>query len=226
MIRGERVVEREFIRQATAQDIDALTDIYIECFPERVNEVFGGSHRRVFIKDYLLFYLAWDPASNWVYVEDRVIVGFIMVPCHYSPWKAMLSHGQLFRWIGHFLVGEYGFPTHLVKKFFSGGFACSAEPAIKRLQGKAYIHLIAVRATDRKQQSRGLLGIGRQLMRWAIADHRRKGIHFWWGVVQPSGSRFLPLWKRIGFKICPISNGDSLGWMGDPDENLRHSECR
>ena len=59
-----------FIRQATPQDIDALMDIYIECFPERVNAVFGGPHRRVFIRDYLLFYLAWDPTSNWVYVKD------------------------------------------------------------------------------------------------------------------------------------------------------------
>jgi hypothetical protein len=226
MMRGEGIVGKEFIRQATAHDIDALIDIYIECFPERVNEVFGGPHRRVFIRDYLLFYLAWDPASNWVYVKDGIVVGFIMVPCHYSPWKAMLSRGQLFRWIGHFLIGEYGFPTHLVEKFCSGGFAFSSDPAIKRLQGKPYIHIIGVRATDGKEPSRGLLGIGRQLMRWAIADQRRKGIHFWWGVVQPSGSRFLPIWKRIGFKIRPISNGDFLGWMDDLDDDLRHCECR
>ena len=63
-------MSNEFIRQATAQDIDALVDIYIESFPERVKEVFGGPHRRVFIGDYLLFYLAWDPTSNWVYVKD------------------------------------------------------------------------------------------------------------------------------------------------------------
>jgi hypothetical protein len=226
MIRGEGLRGREGIRQAMPQDIDALVDIYIECFPERVTEVFGGPHRRVFIRDYLLFYLAWDPPNNWVYVRDGTVMGCIMVPCHYSPWKAMLCHAQLFRWIGHFLMGEYGFPRHLVKKFLSGGFAFSSDPAIKRLQGKPYIHLIAVRASEGKELSRGLMGIGRQLMRWAIADQRRKGIHFWWGVVQPSGSRFLPIWKRIGFKIRPISNGQSLGWMDDLDDDLRHSECR
>ena len=138
----------------------------------------------------------------------------------------MLSRGQLFQWIGHFFMGEYGFPTHLVKKFFMGGFAFSSDPAIKRLQGKPYIHVIGVRATDGRELHRGLLGIGRQLMLWAIADQRRKGIHFWWGVVQPSGSRFLPIWKRIGFKIRPISNGDSLGWMDDLDDDQRHYECR
>jgi hypothetical protein len=217
---------REFIRQATPQDIDALVDIYIECFPERVNEVFGGPHRRVFIRDYLLFYLAWDPRGNWVYVRDDAIEGFIMVPCHYSPWKAMVSGAKLLRWIGHLLMGKYGFPLHLAKRFLSGGFAFSSDPAIRRLQGKPYIHLIAVKATNGKEPSRGLLGIGRQLLYWVIADHRKKGIRFCWAVVQPTGSRFIPIWKRIGFKICPISNGQFLALLGEPDEGLCRSEGR
>jgi GNAT superfamily N-acetyltransferase len=212
------------IRQVTLSDVEALVDIYIACFPERVSEIFGGSHRRVFIRDYLLFYLAWDPASNWVYVRDDIIVGFIIVPCHYSPWRAMLSRGQLFKWIGHFFMGKYGFPIYVVKKFFSGGFAFSSDPAIKRLQGRPYIHTIGVRAIGERERSRGLLGVGRQLMRWAIADQRQKGIHFWWGIVQPSGRRFLPIWKRIGFKIRPLSNGDFLGWMDDFDDDLRPCE--
>jgi hypothetical protein len=219
-MRGEGVVGKESIRQATPQDIEALVDIYIECFPERVNEVFGGPHQRVFIRDYLCFYLAWDPASNWVYVREGVVVGFIMVPCHYSPWRAMLSRAQLFRWIGHFLVGKYGFPLHLVKKFLRGGFSFTSEPAIMRLRGKPYIHLIAVKASDGRQPSRSLLGIGRQLLGWVIADHRKKGVHFWWAVVQPSGNRFIPIWKRVGFKIYPISNGECLALLGDPDEDL------
>jgi hypothetical protein len=226
MMRGGGAVEKEFIRQATPQDIEALVDIYIECFPERVNEVFGGPHRRVFIRDYLLFYLAWDPSNNWVYVKDSAVVGFIMVPCRYSPWGAMLSGAQLFRWIGHLFMGAYGFPIPLVKKFFRGGFTFSSDPTIKRLQGKPYIHLIAVKTTDGNEPSRGLLVIGRHLLRWVIAEQRRKGIHFCWAVVQPTGSRFIPIWKRIGFKICPISNGESLALLGDPDADLRHSECR
>ena len=219
-------MSNEFIRQATPQDIDALVDIYIESFPERVKEVFGGPHRRVFIGDYLLFYLAWDPSGNWVYVKDGVVVGFIMVPCHYSPWRAMLARAQVLRWIGHFLLGEYGFPGRLVKQFFSGGFAFSSDPTIRRLQGKPYIHLIAVKATNGKEPSRGLLGIGRQLLYWVIAEHRKKGIHFCWAVVQPTGSRFIPIWKRIGFKIRPISNGQFLALLGEPDEDLCRSEGR
>ena len=54
--REEAVVGKEFIRQATPQDIDALLDIYIECFRKRVDAVFGRPQRRVFIGDYLLFY--------------------------------------------------------------------------------------------------------------------------------------------------------------------------
>jgi len=222
---GEGLVGKEFIRQATRYDIDALVDIYIECFPERVNKVFGGPHRRAFIGDYLLFYLGWDPPSNWVYVRDGAVVGFIIVPCHYSPWKAMLSHAQLFRWISHCLTGKYGFPLHIVKQFFSGGFAFSSDPAIKRLQGKPYIHAIAVRPSDGKEPSQGLVGIGRRLLHWAIVDQRRKGIHSWWAVVQPAGTRFIPIWKRVGFKLYPISDGHFLALLGDQDDNLRHSKC-
>jgi GNAT superfamily N-acetyltransferase len=226
MMREEGRVGEEFIRQATPQDIEALVDIYIECFPERVAEVFGAPHRRIFIRDYLLFYLAWDPASNWVYVKDGAIVGFVMVPCHYSPWKAMLSPAQLFQRICHFLLGKYGFPMYVVKQFFSGGFAFTSDPMIKRLQGKPFIHLIAVKATNGKESTRGLLGIGRQLLRWALAEQQKQGVHFWWALVQPSGSRFIPIWKRMGFKICPISNGEALALLGEPDEDIRHFEWR
>jgi hypothetical protein len=45
-------------------------------------------------------------------------MGFIMVPCHYSLWRAMLDRAQLLRWISHFLIGAYGFPLYLMKKFF------------------------------------------------------------------------------------------------------------
>jgi hypothetical protein len=134
----------------------------------------------------------------------------------------MLSQGQLFRWIGNFLTGAYGFPIRLATKFLQGGFAFSGEPAIKQLQGKPYVHLIAVKASDGNTPSRGLLGVGRQLLHWAIADQRRQGIHFCWALVQPTGSRFIPIWKRIGFKIYPLSNGESLALLGNPDTDLRH----
>jgi hypothetical protein len=182
-------------------------------------------HRRVFIRDYLLFYLAWDPPNNWVYVKDGTIVGFIIVPCHYAPWRAMLVRAQLFRWVGHFFMGEYGFPIIVMKKFIGGGFSFTSDPAIKRLSGKPYIHLIAVKPMEGREPSNGLLGIGRELLCWVITDLHKKGIHFCWAVVQPTGSRFIPIWKRIGFKIHPISNGEFLALLGDLDEDLRHSEC-
>jgi GNAT superfamily N-acetyltransferase len=226
MMQGEGVIGKEFIRQVTPQDIDVLIDIYVECFPERVDEVFGGPHRRTFIRDYMRFYLLWDPTSNWVYVRDGAIVGFIMVPCRYCPWKVVLSHGQLFRWIGHLLAGKYGFPTQLIKKFLRGGFAFTTDPAIKRLWGQPYVHLLALRTADHGGKSRGLLGVGRQLLRWAIEEHRKRGYRFWWGVVPPATSRFIPIWERAGFRLIPISNGAYLGvWRGE-DENHRHSEWR
>jgi hypothetical protein len=219
-------VGNEFICQATPQDIDALVDIYIECFPDRVEEVFGGSHRRTFIRDYLLFYLSWDPMSNWVYVRDGAVVGFVIVPCRYCPWRAMLSQGQLFRWIGHFLKGEYGFPIYPIKKFLSGGFTFTADPAIKRLWGQPYIHVLALRDAERRGRSRGLLGVGRQLLHWAIDEHRKRGYRFWWGVVPPTATRFIPIWERAGFRLTPISNGAYLGvWRGEEDDS-RHSEWR
>lgn len=217
---------QEFIRKATPQDIDALVEIYIECFPERVKEIFGGPHRRTFIRDYLLFYLSWDPESNWVYVKDGAVVGVIIAPCRYSPWRAALSGGQLFRWLGHLLSGEYGFPFRIVKMFLTGGFAFTSNTAIRRLWGKPYIHLVAVKATERGEPSRGLLGIGRQLVCWVIAEQRKKGVRFWWGLVQPTTSRFIPIWKRIGFRIFPISHGEYLALLDEPDGDLRHPECR
>jgi hypothetical protein len=115
----------ELIRNATSEDLDALVDIYIECFPERVKEVFGGPHRRIFIRDYLCFYLSWDPASNWVYVQDGAVVGFLIAPGHYSAWKAI------------FVGGRMGSPSILASNFSAGASpslripllsACTANP--------------------------------------------------------------------------------------------------
>jgi hypothetical protein len=204
----------ELIRNATSGDLDALVDIYIECFPERVKDVFGGPHRRTFICDYLRFYLSWDPASNWVYVQDGAVVGFIIAPGRYSSWRAMLSGGQLFRWIGHFCRGAYGFPVHIGKQFLRGGFAFTADSAIKRLQGKAYIHLIAVKAVARMKPSGVSPTI--QLVRWMFAEHRKRGIHFWWAVVQPTQRRMIPFWQWMGFRFCTITNGQYLAMLGEP----------
>jgi hypothetical protein len=214
------------IRNATSQDIDALIDLYVECFPERIREIFGGPHRRTFIRDYLRFYLSWDPEHNWVYVKDGAIVAALIAPCCYSPWRAALSHGQLFRWLGHLVSGEYGFPLHIVKSFLIGGFAFTSNSAIRHLWGKPYIHAIMVKPTARREPSRGLLGIGRELLGWMLDNHRKKGICFWWAVVQPTTSRFIPVWRRLGFRISPISNGHFLALWGEADADMRHSECR
>jgi GNAT superfamily N-acetyltransferase len=226
MRRVETSVGREGIRLVAPQDLDDLVDIYIECFPDRVREVFGGHHRRTFIRDYLRFYLSWDPMSNWVYVSDGAVVGFILVPCRYAPWRAMLTQGQLFRWIGHLLTGGYGFPAYPIKKFFSGGFAFTTDPAIKRLWGQPYVHLLALKTADRNGRSRGLLGVGRQLLHWAIAEHRKRGYRCWWGVVPPTTTRFIPIWERAGFRLTPISNGAYLGVCRGGDGDPRHSEWR
>ena len=215
---------KDHIRQATFQDIEALVDIYIECFPERVKEVFGGPQRRVFIHDYLRYSLALDSAHNWVYVRAGSVVGFVMAPCEYSPWRAMFSQGLLFRCAGHFLTGKYGFPLHIMKGFLKGGFTFDSDPAIKRLRGKPYIHLDAVKPVNQRESSKGLLGIGRQLMQWAIAAQRKNGANFCWGIVQPTASRYLPIWKRVGFRVYPISNGRWLIQHGESDEGIHHSE--
>jgi ribosomal protein S18 acetylase RimI-like enzyme len=224
MRREQEPAATDGIRHTAPQDIEALVDIYIECFPERVREIFGGPHRRTFIRDYLQFYLAWDPSSNWIYVQNGAVVGFIMLPYRYSPLRATLSQGRLLRWVGHFLKGEYGFPLHLVMKFLGGGFSFAADARVKNLWGKPYIHLIAVKDTDPGRSSHGLQGVGRRLLRWAITEQQKKGMRFCWGVVQPEGTRFIPIWKRLGFKIIPLSKKESLALWGELDENLRDSE--
>jgi hypothetical protein len=215
---GDKRDKKDYIRAATYDDIDAIVEIYMQCFPERVKEIFGGAHRRIFLRDYLLFSLSLDPMNNWVSIQDGAVVGFIMAPCHYSQWRAMFSRWQLLRWVGHFLTGQYGFPAYLIRGFFRGGFTFDSDPAIKRLWGKPYIHLDAVKATEQREPSKGLLGVGRQLMRWAIAEHRKRGVNFCWGIVQPTASQYLPIWKRVGFKVSPISHGRWLILLGEPDE--------
>ncbi len=195
-------MEEGIIRHPSVRDIEALVDIYIECFPDRVEEVFGGAYRRTFIHDYLRFYLSWDPENNWVYLLDKKILGFVIGPCRHAPARAALAHGQVWRWLWHLLTGRYGFPLHIIKLFLTAGFAFNRKPAIKQLWGNPYIHLFAV--TPRFQG----MGIGSKLMGWTLDQYRKQGVDFCWLVVEGGNERAIEFYKRFGFWIRErLANG-------------------
>jgi ribosomal protein S18 acetylase RimI-like enzyme len=198
------------IRHPVEQDIAALVEIYITCFPDRVREVFGGSHRRLFIGDYLRFYLAWDPAHTWVYAAGGEVLGMVISPCFYSPIRAALRRGQVFTWLWRLVSGRYGWPFHIIALFLRSGFAFNPDPAIKQLWGKPYIHLFAV-----TQGSQGK-GIGSKLMRWTLDQFERQGIDCCWLLVQRSNLRGVNFYTRFGFRrYKSLANGDTIMVWGN-----------
>jgi ribosomal protein S18 acetylase RimI-like enzyme len=198
------------IRHPAVQDVSALVDIYIACFPDRVKKVFGGAHRQVFIWDYLRFYLAWDPKNNWIYALGNKVLGCVIAPCRYGPAKAALVDNQVWRWFWHFSTGQYGFPFHIIKLFLTAGFAFDPDPAIARLWGKPYIHIFAV--TPNSQGG----GIGSQLMRWTLDRYRSQGIDYCWLIVQSDNPRGIGFYQRFGFRIyTTTTRGDIIMvWSG------------
>jgi len=209
------------IRRPLEKDIDALAEIYIECFPDRVQDVFGGAHRRCFIRDYLRFYLSWDPENNWVYEVDGKILGFVIGPCRYAPARAALAHGQVFLWLWHLLTGRYGLPFHLVRLFFAAGFAFNPHPAVQRFWGRPYVHLVAV-----ARESQGM-GIGSRLMGWTLEQYRKQGVDFCWLVVQRSHGRGGEFYRRFGFRVHEtMANGDVIMVWGDPHDAGGHHQRR
>jgi ribosomal protein S18 acetylase RimI-like enzyme len=198
------------IRHPLERDIDVLVEIYITCFPDRVREVFGGAHHRLFISDYLRFYLAWDPAHTWVYADGNEILGIVVSPCRYSPTRTALHRGQAFTWLWHLLSGRYGLPLHIVNLFLRSGFVFNRDPAIKRLWGKPYIHLFAV-----TEGSQGR-GIGSQLMRWTLDQFEREGIDFCWLMVQRGNLRGVNFYMRFGFwTYKSTADGDTIMVWGN-----------
>jgi [ribosomal protein S18]-alanine N-acetyltransferase len=209
------------IRHPSARDLDALVEIYITCFPDRVQAVFGGAHRRVFIADYLRFYLTWDPANVWVYGSDNDILGVVIAPRDYAPLRAALSGGQIFSWLWHGLTGHYGFPLHILKLFLRSGFAFNNDPAIYELWGKPYIHLFAVAPGSQGQ------GIGSRLLAWTLEQYRQQGVECCWLMVQQDNHGGMAFYQKFGFRMYkPIANGDLVMIWGDPHAALRHRERR
>lgn len=198
------------IRHPLEKDVDALVEIYITCFPDRVQEVFGGAHRRVFIGDYLRFYLAWDPAHAWVYAVGDDILGMVVSPCCYSPTRTALRRGQVFTWLWHLLSGRYGWPFHIIKLFLRTGFALNPDPAIKQLWGRPYIHLFAV-----AKGSQGK-GVGSKLMKWTLDQFEREGIDFCWLVVQRDNLIGINFYTRFGFwTYKKMANCDTIMVWGN-----------
>jgi ribosomal protein S18 acetylase RimI-like enzyme len=200
---------KETVRAARSQDVEALIDIYTECFPKRVMEVFGRPHRRTLIRDYLLFYLSWDPRNNWVAVMDEEILGFVIAPCQYSPVRALLTQGQIWHWLWHLLTGKYGLPLHIFKLFLASGFAFNPDPVIQRMWGKPTIHLCAIRPA---YQGRG---IGSRLMNHALTAYQQAGVSGCWLVVEPHNLQAIALYKKFGFDAYEtVSQGEIVMVLG------------
>src|SRR5688572_30614962 len=138
------LMPQALIRHPLERDLKAFVEIYHACFPERVLEVFGSTHRHVFIADYLRFYITWDPENAWVYESDDDVLGVVIAPCHYTPMRAALVRGQVFSWLWHLVSGRYGVPIHILKLFLRSGFAFNNDSAIRELWGRPYIHLLAI----------------------------------------------------------------------------------
>jgi [ribosomal protein S18]-alanine N-acetyltransferase len=208
------------VRPARNSDLDEIVDLYLECFPQRAREVFGDGDKRTFIRDYLGFYLAWDPGGNWVYTEGGHVLGFIIAPCRYSPWRAALIRGQVLRWAVHFLTGKYGFPVHIVRRFLSAGFAFNPDPQVRQMWGKPFVHGIAVADRVRRQ------GVASELVQRALQEHRKKGDRFCFAVLRPGNVQTISLLEKAGFKVSHLSpEGEPIMILeAIEDDRLRHPQ--
>jgi ribosomal protein S18 acetylase RimI-like enzyme len=208
------------IRHPLDRDLKALVEIYSACFPERAREVFGSADHRVFIADYLRFYLAWDPANTWVYEHEDNVSGVVIAPCRYAPVRAALVRGQVFSWLWHLLTGRYGIPLHILKLFFRAGFAFNSDAAIRELWGKPYIHLFAVAPARQGQR------IGATLLSWTLDHYRRQGVEGCWLLVQAQNQRAIALYEGFGFRRHKLlGSGDLVMIWGDlPAATLRREQ--
>jgi ribosomal protein S18 acetylase RimI-like enzyme len=205
------------IRHPVGQDLDGIVEIYVKCFPDRVMEVFGGERRRLFIGDYLRFYLTWDPVNTWVYASAEEVLGVAIAPRRYSPLRAALSKGQCLTWLWHLLTGRYGFPSHIIKLFFTSGFAFSTDEVIRELWGQPYIHLLAVSPRYQGQ------GVGAKLLGCALDLYHKQNVKGCWLVVQRGNARGIELYRKFGFRTYkPLANGDLVMIWGEPHAAVRH----
>jgi ribosomal protein S18 acetylase RimI-like enzyme len=208
------------IRHPMERDMDGIVAIYISCFPDRVLDVFGGEHHRLFIRDYFRLYLTLDPSNAWVYVcDDGTVLGVAIAPCRYSSLRAAFARGQCFPWIWHLLTGRYGFPALALKLFLKSGFAFSSDKAIQELWGKPYLHLLAVLPQYHGKK------IGAQLMQWTFDHLRKQGVKECWAVVQKDNQKAIDFYTSFGLRTYThLKNGDLVMIWGNPHAALRYCE--
>jgi ribosomal protein S18 acetylase RimI-like enzyme len=194
------------IRRACPEDLDQIVDIYLGCFPERAGEVFGPGSRRELVRDYLAFYLSWDPAHNWVYARESRVLGFLIAPAIYSPLRSALS-GPVLHWLAHLLSGRYGAPWRLALTFLRTGFSFRTEPAVRTRWGRPYIHGVAVAPEAARQR----VGIGAALIRHMLSEHARAGVTYCWGLVPSWNAWAVEFHRRLGAQVeATLSNGDQI----------------
>ncbi len=208
------------IRLAGEADVDQIVAIYRACFPERVAAVFGARPRVSLIRDYLRFYLSWDPDHTWVCVNGDVVRGFLIAPVRYAPLRAAFAGGQALGWGARFIGGRYGVPWRIIGAFLRSGFVFRAEPEIRRRWGQPYIHGIAVAPTPGVSR----VGIGVALMRHMLAAYRARGVAYCWGVVPAGNATGTDFHRGLGAEVeARLPNGDQIigyhiaGAASEPD---------
>lgn len=198
-------MERIDIRQARPDDLVAIGRVFLAAFPESVAFYTGRAIPPAAPADLFAICLASEPDAFFVAEVGGEVRGYVFAPAHFSHLtRAGLRSGLLFRMLGHWVGGRYGFGLRPVFASLRNWLSLLRESSHQELSSDARILSIAV---DPRSQGQGL---GKGLMTAGMDYLASRHVSRVRLEVRPNNPSARRLYEKYGF----ITRGETRDLQG------------
>ena len=191
-------VEQTRYTNATANDMAAVADLYVTCFPNLASRWFvNPRHASAFYRDLFDLLRAADHRTFLVArIDGRTIGAAIVVLPQLRLARALLRERLWLRVLRRSLTGRYGYSPrvflHALRAMVAGDRGDLGAP----FENRPHLYLLAVHPDQAGR------GIGRNLMRHADeACAAAGGSHQLWLYVERSNEQAIRFYQSIGFQV-------------------------
>lgn len=202
------MVPQVSFRQATAEDLEAIAEVFISAFPESVQHYIGGPVSPRAVADAFGICLDAEPEALFVAEADSKVAGYVFSP---SRLPRVLStaiwHGHLARMLWRWIRGRYGIGLRPVLRIAGNISFIIREAKDRALHREARIFSLAVHPDFHAR------GIGTRLLRIALKYLQSRGVSTVRLEVRPDNCAALHLYERLGFETRGKTCDSQGAWL-------------
>jgi len=195
-------------RQARAEDLLGIGEVFLSAFPESVRHYIGHPIPTAVFADIFAICLDAEPAALCVACRGPRVAGYSFAPAEFSGLvRTAISHGHLWRIAVRWLRGKYGFGIHPVFIAAHNWVSLLRDAREEQFASEARIFSIAVHADYQGY------GIGTGLLRMGLDYLASRHVPRVRLEVRPQNAPAVHLYEKFGFVTVGRTHDTQGEWL-------------